>query len=185
MSRIGKKPIQIPDGVKVILKPGCADISGPLGKFSQPFHPTIIVQVDEAKKLIIASRPENDNTNQSKALHGLVRALLANAVQGVTQGFEKRLHIEGTGYNAKLKGKHIEISVGNVMPTSLEIPDGLKVEVPQPTKVVVKGLNRQLVGQFAASIRAIRKPEPYKGKGIRYENEVIRRKAGKSFGSGT
>lgn len=181
MSRIGKKPVQVLDGVKVIVKPGAVDFSGPKGNVSIAVHPNVKITLED--KLIRVTRC--DDTKLSKALHGLFRAMTANAVEGVTKGYEKRLDIVGTGYNAKLRGKHIDLSVGNVSPATLEIPNGLLVEVPMPTKVIIKGADKQMVGQFAAQVRAVRKPEPYKGKGIMYEGEVIRRKAGKSFGSGS
>lgn len=180
MSRIGKKPIAIPRGVTVNLRPGLAEVKGPRGTVKQNIHPDIKVAVDDKEQQVQVTR-SNDEA-QSKALHGLMRSLIANAVQGVLSGFEKRLEIVGTGYNAKIKGKTIEITVGFTMPRVVQIPEGVEVETPIPTKVVIKGCNKELVGQVAASIRATRPPEPYKGKGVRYENEVIKFKSGKSFG---
>ncbi|BBM85594.1 50S ribosomal protein L6 [Candidatus Uabimicrobium amorphum] len=182
MSRIGKKPIPIPSGVKVIMKPGCVEVSSSKGKVVENIHPNITVDLDQEKNELTVNRP--DDSKENKALHGLFRSLLANAVHGVSQGFEKKLDIVGTGYNAKLKGNILELQIGFCLPKQVAIPEGIQVEVPSPTKIAIKGCNKQQVGQFAANVRKIRPPEPYKGKGIRYENEVIIRKAGKSFGSG-
>jgi len=182
MSRIGKKPIPIPDGVKVNLNGNKAEVSGKLGSMTQEFHSSMAVVVNDEAKCLEVSRPNDEKAN--KALHGLVRSLLANAVHGVSQGFEKKLEIVGTGYNAKLKGKHLELQIGFCLPITMEIPEGLSLEAPSPTKITIKGCNKQMVGQFAANVRAIRPPEPYKGKGIKYEGEIILRKAGKSFGAG-
>lgn len=181
MSRIGKKAIPIPQGVKIILKPDAVEVSSAKGKVTERIHPNIKVELDEAKNELKVLRP--DDTKSNKALHGLFRALLANAVKGVSQGFEKKLDIVGTGYNAKLQGKQLTLQIGFCLPKNVSIPEGIQVEVPSPTKVVIKGCDKQQVGQFAAIVRGIRPPEPYKGKGIKYEDEVIVRKSGKSFGS--
>lgn len=181
MSRIGKKAIPIPQGVKVILKPGTVEISSQKGKVTEQIHPSIKVELDEQKNELKVLRP--DDTKQNKALHGLFRALLANAVMGVSQGFMKKLDIVGTGYNAKLQGNELALQIGFCLPKKVAVPEGIKVEIPTPTKIIISGCNKQQVGQFAAHVRGIRPPEPYKGKGIKYEDEVIRRKSGKSFGS--
>lgn len=179
MSRIGKKPIPIPKDVEVNLQPGSIETKGPKGTMKQDFPASIEVQLDNDR--ICVQRP--DDLKQSKAFQGLTRALIANAVNGVSTGFEKSLDIVGTGYNAKLKGKHLELQIGFCLPKALMIPEGLTVEVPSPTKIIVKGCNKQLLGQFAANVRAIRPPDPYKGKGIRYSNEQVKLKASKSIGA--
>ena len=179
MSRIGKKIIPIPEGVKVSIKSGSIELTGPQGTVQQPFPSVISVECDEANKLIRVTRP--DDEKQSKSLHGLVRALVANAVVGVTKGYKKSLDVVGGGYNAKLKGKQLELQVGYSLPRTLMIPEGLVVEAPTPLKIIIKGCDKHLVGQFAANVRAVRPPDSYKGKGIRYEGEVIKIKAGKTF----
>jgi large subunit ribosomal protein L6 len=182
MSRIGKQPIAIPSGVKVALDKGTVKVEGPKGKLEFAFHPNMKVESDG--KQISVKRPANERLN--RALHGLTRALINNMVVGVTKGYEKRLKIEGVGFQAAAKGKGVELTVGfanRILHTPA--PDsGVTVEVPDPTTIVVKGADKQKVGQFAAEIRASRKPEPYKGKGVRYEGEVVRRKEGKSFAAG-
>lgn len=182
MSRIGKKPISVPQGVELKIGEGYAEVKGPLGSVRQEFPSSISVEFDQGKREILVARP--DDERRSRAFHGLTRALLANAVNGVVQNFQKSLSIVGTGYNAKLKGKHLELQVGFCLPVSLMIPEGLKVEVPMPTKIVIKGCDRHLVGQFAANVRRVRPPENYKGKGIRYTDEVVKLKASKSVGAG-
>ena len=179
MSRIGKKTIPVPEGVKLALQSGKIELNGPQGSISQELPTGINVEYNEERKIIDVTRP--NNLKQSRALHGLVRALIANAVHGVSQGFHKRLEIVGTGYNAKLKGKHLELQIGFCLPRALMIPDGITVEVPTPTKILIKGCDKHQVGQFAADIHAIRSPDSYKGKGIKYEGEVIKLKAGKAF----
>lgn len=179
MSRIGKKLIPIPEGVKVSIEPGSIQIVGPKGTVTQQFPSIITVEYDQANKVIKVSRP--DDEKQSRSFHGLTRALIANAVTGVTKGFQRNLEIVGTGYNAKLKGKQIELQVGFCLPQIVTIPEDLQIELPFPTKIMIKGCNKHSVGQFAASVRSIRPPEPYKGKGIRYEGEVVKIKAGKTF----
>ena len=180
MSRIGKQPIPIPGGVKVSIANGVARVEGPKGKLEQALHPNMKVESDG--KEIKVTRPDDDR--QNRALHGLTRALVNNMVVGVTKGYEKRLKIEGVGFQAAMRGKAVELTVGFANRIVHEPPEGVTVAVPDPTTIVVSGSDKQKVGQFAAEIRASRKPEPYKGKGIRYENETVRRKEGKSFAAG-
>jgi large subunit ribosomal protein L6 len=179
MSRIGKQPIVLPSGVKIALASGTVKVEGPKGKLEFTYHPNMKVESDG--KQVLVKRPDNERLN--RALHGLTRALINNMVVGVTKGYEKKLKIEGVGFQAAAKGKGVELTVGfanRILHTPA--PDsGVTVEVPDPTTIVVKGADKQKVGQFAAEIRASRKPEPYKGKGVRYEGEVVRRKDGKSF----
>jgi len=184
MSRIGKQPIPVPGDVKVSLVDGKIAVEGKKGKLELSYHPNILVKHDTAAKAISVTRPNDERTN--RALHGLTRALINNMVVGVSQGFEKKLKIEGLGYQAKMDKKSIVLSVGFANQIVLTPPDGVTVEVldKEGTQISVKGSDKQKVGQFAAEIRASRKPEPYKGKGIRYDTEVIRRKEGKSFASG-
>jgi large subunit ribosomal protein L6 len=185
MSRIGKQPIAVPTDVKVQLANGKIVVEGKKGKLELPYHPNMLVKFDAAGKAITVSRP--DDERQNRALHGLTRSLIANMVEGVTKGYEKRLKIEGLGYSAKLDKKSIVLTVGYANAIKLDPPDGVTVEISDKdgTVIVIKGADKQKVGQFAAEIRASRKPEPYKGKGIRYENETVRRKEGKSFASGS
>jgi large subunit ribosomal protein L6 len=180
MSRIGRLPVAVPAGVKVTLHEGEIVVEGPKGRLQWRYHPAMKVHYDGQQ--ITVQRPDNQRLH--RALHGLTRALIANMVRGVTQGFEKRLKVEGVGFQAALKGPGVELTVGYANRIYHEPPPGVSVAVPDPTTIVVSGIDKQKVGQFAAEIRASRKPEPYKGKGIRYENEVIRRKEGKSFASG-
>ncbi|MDQ5815459.1 MAG: 50S ribosomal protein L6 [Actinomycetota bacterium] len=176
MSRIGQAPIPVPTDVEFHFDMGVVTIRGPRGELSRPLPEKIeVTQVDD--ELRVARTTEQ---REVKALHGLIRSLIANMVQGVTQGYEKALEIQGVGYRAAKKGNDLEVQVGYSHPVSKAAPDGIEFEVPTPTRVVVKGIDKELVGQTAAEIRAIRKPEPYKGKGIRYEGEHIRRKAGKA-----
>jgi large subunit ribosomal protein L6 len=177
MSRIGRRPVDIPDGVDVTVDDANrVTVRGPRGELSQAMHPTMRIVAEEGQARV--ERP--DDVGFSRSLHGLTRSLLANMVEGVTQGFEKRLQIVGVGYRAALKGKDIELQVGYSHPVVVTQPDGIEFEVPAPTQLVVRGNDKQLVGEVAANIRKIRKPEPYKGKGIRYENEYVRKKAGKA-----
>jgi large subunit ribosomal protein L6 len=180
MSRIGKQPISIPGGVKFAIDKGVVRVEGPKGKLTQTIHPNMKVESDG--KQIKVSRPNDER--QNRALHGLTRALINNMVVGVTQGYEKKLKIEGVGFQAAAKGKGVELTVGYANRIYHEPPVGIAVAVPDPTTIVVSGADKQMVGQFAAEIRASRKPEPYKGKGVRYEKEVVRRKEGKSFAAG-
>ena len=182
MSRIGKQPVVISQGVKVQVADGKVRVEGPKGKLELDPHPAMKVSFDDKAKAIKIERPDDERL--SRALHGLTRSLIANMVEGVTKGYEKRLKIEGIGYQARLDKKAVELTVGYANKVRLEPPEGVTAEVPDPTTIVIKGADKQKVGQFAAEIRLARKPEPYKGKGVRYENEVVRRKEGKSFTSG-
>jgi large subunit ribosomal protein L6 len=182
MSRIGKQPVAVPANVKVTVADGNVNVEGPLGKLSLAAHRAMKVEYDAAAKVLRVTRP--DDERQNRALHGLTRSLIANMVEGVTKGYEKRLKIEGIGYQAASKNKGVELTVGYANRILLIPPDGVTVTVPDATTIVVKGADKQKVGQFAAQVRAARKPEPYKGKGVRYENEQVRRKEGKSFTSG-
>lgn len=177
MSRIGKQPIAIPAGVKVTLAGTHVKVEGPKGKLEFTAHQNIKIESDGAA--IKVTRPDDDR--QNRALHGLTRALINNMVVGVTKGYEKKLKVEGVGFQAAAKGKGVELTVGYANRIVHNPPEGITVAVPDPTTIVVSGADKQRVGQFAAEIRASRKPEPYKGKGVRYENEVVRRKEGKSF----
>jgi large subunit ribosomal protein L6 len=177
MSRIGKKPVEIPSGVDVEVDDGnVVTVSGPRGELSQAMHATMRIVVEDGTLRV--ERP--DDVGFSRSLHGLTRSLVANMVEGVTKGFEKRLQIVGVGYRAALKGKDVELQVGYSHPVLVQQPEGIEFEVPAPTQIVVRGNDKQQVGEVAANIRKIRKPEPYKGKGIRYENEYVRKKAGKA-----
>jgi large subunit ribosomal protein L6 len=175
MSRIGKQPIALPSGVMVALSPGRVQVNGPLGELSQtvPLRMTI----ERAEDTIVVTRPTD--RGQDRSLHGLTRTLIANMVDGVTKGFEKRLEIQGVGYRAALRGQELELAVGYSHPVVITPRAGISFEVPVPTQIVVKGIDKQMVGQTAAEIRKVRPPEPYKGKGIRYEGEHVRRKVGK------
>ncbi len=183
MSRIGKQPVAIPAGVKVQVDGNKVRVEGPKGaKLEQAIHPAMKVEFDATAKVVRVTRP--DDERQNRALHGLTRSLINNMVEGVTKGYEKRLKIEGVGYQAAKDGKGVALTVGYANKIVLQPPDGVTVDLPDPTTIVVKGADKQKVGQFAAEVRSARKPEPYKGKGVRYENEVVRRKEGKSFASG-
>ena len=175
MSRIGKQPIEIPDGVDVDVKPGEVTVKGPKGELTQSVVPDMKVSVDDG--VVSVERPTD--RGEHRALHGLTRSLIANMVEGVTDGYERRLEIQGVGYRAQLKGKALEMSLGYSHPVTVEAPDGIEFEVPQPTEVVVRGIDKQLVGEMAARIRRRRPPEPYKGKGVRYAGEQVSRKVGK------
>jgi large subunit ribosomal protein L6 len=175
MSRIGKRPIEVPSTVAVAISAGRVQVNGPLGELSQQV-PTRM-QIEQRDGEIVVTRPTD--RGEDRALHGLTRSLIANMVEGVTKGFEKRLEIQGVGYRATLKGTTLELAVGFSHPVSIEPPAGITFEVPQPTQVTVKGSDKQAVGEIAAKIRKVRPPEPYKGKGIRYEGERVRRKVGK------
>ena len=179
MSRIGKQPITLPSGVKAQVAEGKVRVEGPKGKLELQFHRNMKVQLDDGAKAIRVSRPDDERLN--RALHGLTRSLIANMVEGVTKGFEKRLKIEGIGYQARLDKKALVLTVGYANAVTMNPPDGVTVELTDPTTIVIKGPAKQRVGQFAAEVRRVRKPEPYKGKGIRYEKEQVRRKEGKSF----
>ena len=177
MSRIGKQPIEIPAGVEVQIGEGnLVTVKGPRGTLSQAMHANM--RIAAGGGVVRVERPDDEGFN--RGLHGLTRTLIANMVLGVTQGFEKRLSIVGVGYRATLKGKDIEIQAGYSHPVSVPQPEGIEFEVPAPTSIIVRGNDKAQVGEIAANIRKIRKPEPYKGKGIRYEDEVVRKKAGKA-----
>jgi large subunit ribosomal protein L6 len=184
MSRVGKQPIPVPADVKVAIANGTVTVEGKKSKLELSHHPNMLVKFDAATKTITVSRPNDDREN--RALHGLTRALINNMVVGVSKGYEKKLRIEGLGFQARIDKKSIVLSVGYANQITLTPPDGVTVEVldKEGTQISVKGADKQRVGQFAAEIRASRKPEPYKGKGIRYEEETIRRKEGKTFASG-
>jgi large subunit ribosomal protein L6 len=175
MSRIGKKPIPVPDGVTVSVGPGRVTVNGPRGELSQQVSSRM--EITETDGALTVARPSDRGPD--RAVHGLTRSLVANMVEGVTEGFEKRLEITGVGYRARLSGKALELNVGYSHPVTVPAPDGIEFEVPQPTQVIVRGIDKQLVGEIASQIRRVRPPEPYKGKGIRYEGEYVRRKVGK------
>jgi large subunit ribosomal protein L6 len=178
MSRIGKKPVPLAKGVKVDIKDHHVKVEGPKGKLELDVHPLITVKMDDDKKEILVTRP--DDEKQSKALHGLTRALLNNMVTGVSEGYKKTLEIQGVGYKAEMKGKTLVLSVGFANTVPVPIPGNVTVQL-EGLKIHVSGADKQAVGQFAAQVRATRKPEPYKGKGIRYEGEAVKIKAGKAF----
>ncbi|HMO84355.1 MAG TPA: 50S ribosomal protein L6 [Lacipirellulaceae bacterium] len=178
MSRIGKKPVPIPDGVKVSVVQREITVEGKLGKLVWTHRPEVTVAVDAEAKEVVVTRQSDDRA--PRALHGLTRALVRNMVEGVSTGYEKRLEIQGVGYLAAVQGDVLQLRVGFANEIHKKIPGGLTVTCPDQTHIVIKGSDRQKVGQFAAEVRAVRKPEPYKGKGIRYENEQVRRKAGKT-----
>src|SRR5947209_1798435 len=182
MSRIGKQPVVIPSGVKVQIAGGTVRVEGPKGKLELAAHPAMKIEQDDKTKAIVVTRPDDDRFNRS--LHGLTRSLIANMVEGVTKGYTKRLKIEGIGYQARLDKKNLVLTVGYANAVEMAPPEGVTVTLTDPTTIVITGADKQKVGQFAAEVRAVRKPEPYKGKGIRYENEQVRRKEGKSFASG-
>jgi large subunit ribosomal protein L6 len=175
MSRIGRQPIELPAGVSVSILPGRVMVNGPLGELTQDVPARM--QVDQEDSSIVVKRPSE--RGDDRALHGLTRTLIANMVEGVTNGFQKRLEIQGVGYRAALRGTDLELNVGFSHPIVLKAPQGISFEVPTPTEVIVKGIDKQQVGEAAAQVRKARPPEPYKGKGIRYEGEYVRRKVGK------
>jgi large subunit ribosomal protein L6 len=175
MSRIGRKPVAVPDAVSVSIAPGNIAVKGPKGELTQTYSQEMTVSQEDGT--ILVARPTD--RGEHRALHGLTRSLIANMVEGVTDGFEKRLEIQGVGYRAALKGKNLELALGYSHPVSIEAPAGIEFEVPQPTEIIIRGIDKQLVGQVAADIRKRRPPEPYKGKGIRYRDEQVLRKVGK------
>jgi large subunit ribosomal protein L6 len=175
MSRIGKQPIELPAGVSVAISPGRVQVNGPLGELSQAVPPRM--KVEQQDGTVVVTRPTE--RGEDRALHGLTRSLIANMVEGVTRGFEKRLEIQGVGYRAALRGSDLELAVGFSHTVVVKPQAGITFEVPAPNQIVVKGIDKQLVGQTAADVRRVRPPEPYKGKGIRYEGEYVRRKVGK------
>ncbi len=180
MSRVGQAPIPIPSGVDVALEARQVRVKGPRGELRRELPKGIEVRKDDGQLVVTRL----DDGREAKALHGLIRSLVANMLEGVTQGFERRLEIQGVGYRAAKRGDDLELSVGYSHPVSKGAPSGIEFEVPTPTRIVVRGIDKELVGQTAAEIRQIRKPEPYKGKGIRYEGEQVRRKAGKAAKAG-
>jgi large subunit ribosomal protein L6 len=176
LSRIGRKPIAIPQGVQIELNANTVKVTGPKGALTQTVHPDMkVIQEDNQLRV---ERPSDDKIHRS--LHGLTRTLVANMVQGVTVGFTKALDVNGVGYRAAIQGKNLLLTMGYSHPIELQPLPGIEFEVPAANRIIVKGIDKQLVGQMAAQIRSVREPEPYKGKGIKYENEVIRRKAGKA-----
>ena len=175
MSRIGKQPIPVPAGVTVAIEPEVVRVNGPKGELFERIPRDILVE-QEGEELVVR-RPTD--RGEHRALHGLTRSLVANMVQGVTDGYQKVLEIHGVGYRAQLKGQNLELALGYSHPVTVSAPDGIEFEVPSPTRVVVKGISKQLVGEVAATIRKRRPPEPYKGKGVRYEGEFVARKVGK------
>ena len=175
MSRIGRKPVQLPEAVTVEIAPGNIAVKGPKGELRQTVSADM--SIEQADGAVTVARPTD--RGEHRALHGLTRSLIANMVEGVTEGFEKRLEIQGVGYRAQLKGKDLELALGYSHPVAVEAPEGIEFEVPQPTEIVIRGIDKQLVGQVAADIRKRRPPEPYKGKGIRSRGEQVLRKVGK------
>jgi large subunit ribosomal protein L6 len=175
MSRIGKQPIELPSGVNVSLSPGRVMVNGPLGELTQQVPARM--KIEQSNGQITVARPTE--RGDDRALHGLTRTLIANMVEGVTKGFEKRLELQGVGYRAALQGTDLRLDVGYSHPVVMKAPQGITFEVPAVTQIVVKGVDKQQVGQVAAEVRKVRPPEPYKGKGIRYEGEYVRRKVGK------
>jgi large subunit ribosomal protein L6 len=175
MSRIGKQPVVVPDGVEITIQPDLVKVKGPKGELEERVSRDIGVAQENGEILVTRSTDRGEH----RALHGLTRSLIANMVEGVTNGFEKRLEIQGVGYRAQLQGKKLVLALGYSHPIELDAPDGIDFEVPQPTRVVVRGISKQAVGEVAAIIRKQRPPEPYKGKGIRYEGEYVARKVGK------
>ena len=175
MSHIGKQPIPVPDGVEITIEPDVVKVKGPKGELEERVSRDIAVAQENGEIVVTRST----NRGEHRALHGLTRSLIANMVEGVTDGFERRLEIQGVGYRAQLKGKALELALGYSHPVSMPAPEGIEFEVPQPTEIVVRGIDKQLVGETAARIRKSRPPEPYKGKGIRYAGEQVTRKVGK------
>lgn len=176
MSRIGRRPVSLGKGIKIEKKDGSIRVIGPKGELSAAIPASISLEVKENE---IVLKRQSDEKSQ-RALHGTWRALINNMVRGVSEGFQKKLEIVGVGYKAELKGKKLQLVLGYSHPILFELPPGIKVEVPQPTNMIVSGIDKQLVGQVAAKLRSFRPPEPYKGKGVKYEGEYIRRKAGKA-----
>jgi large subunit ribosomal protein L6 len=188
MSRIGKQPVTLPAGVKVSKGAAGLLIEGPKGKMTQPVHPEMGIVIDDKAKQVRIERPSD--AKKHRELHGLTRALVDNAVRGVVDPYEKKLEITGVGYGAKIEGKNLVLTVGFAHPVKVPIPAGLTIETPKPTEIFIRGVDRQLVGEFTARARKVRPPEPYNAKGIKYgktkdqAEEIVKRKAGKAFGSG-
>lgn len=181
MSRTGRKIIEIPEKVKVNLQAGKILVEGPLGKLAQDLPDVLEIQIDAGKTLVVNRKSDSPDI---RSLHGLIRALIANMVTGVSTGFKRELDIQGVGYRAEVKGSHLNLSLGFSHPVEFPIPSGIKIAVEKLTHLIISGFDKKQVGQVAADIRKIRPPEPYKGKGVRYSDEVIRRKAGKAASSG-
>lgn len=176
MSRIGKMPVEIPDGVEVTIQDHTIKVKGPKGELTRKIHEAIQVRVEDGQIVVTRSSDEKFH----KSLHGLTRTLIANMVEGVTKGYERTLEIRGVGYRASKQGNKLVLNVGYSHPVEVEAPAGIEFEVPQPTQIIVRGIDKELVGEVAANVRAVRKPEPYLGKGIMYAGERIIRKAGKA-----
>lgn len=181
MSRIGKQPVEIPAGVTATVSDGRVSVKGPKGNLDLALRPEVAVEVEGANVNVTVSG--QGPARQARAFHGMTRALINNMVTGVSKGFERKLEIIGVGWNANAQGKKVVLNIGFCHPVDIALPDGVTAETPNPTQIVLTGPDKQVVGQLAAKIRAVRPPEPYKGKGIRYQGEFVRRKAGKSFGS--
>jgi large subunit ribosomal protein L6 len=179
MSRLGKVPVPLPSGVKITAEGGAVSVAGPKGTLKFPLHSALKVEV--AGALVKVHR--SGDTRETRTFHGLTRAMIANMVTGVTSGYERKLEINGVGWGAKVEGKDVVLTIGFCNPVRIAIPQGVTVEAPQPTNVVVKGIDKQMVGELAARIRKVRPPEPYNAKGIKYAEETIKRKQGKSFGT--
>jgi large subunit ribosomal protein L6 len=182
MSRIGRKTIVLPAGVTVTKSDRRVSVKGPKGELSLELRPEVDITVDKGA-VAVGVLEKNEGERATRAYHGMTRAMLNNMVQGVTKGFEKKLEIQGVGWNAAAQGQKIVLNIGYNKPVTIEVPAGIKVATPDPTNIIITGADKQAVGHLAASIRKRRPPEPYKGKGVRYKDEVVRRKAGKSFGS--
>ncbi len=180
MSRIGKAPISVPTGVEIQLQPGLAKVKGPKGKVDQVMPREVTIEQQDG--VLVVTRPSDNRRH--RAMHGLARSLLANAVHGCSQGFERTLQIVGVGYRAQLQGRKLVLQIGFCHPVNMEIPQGVELELPSQTRIVIRGSDKQQVGQFAAEVRRVRPPEPYKGKGIRYEMEQVKIKPGKKFAGG-
>lgn len=179
MSRIGKQPVPLPKGVEVTVDGRVVTVKGPKGELTQRMPAEIGVKIEDGQ--VVVSRPSDQSKH--RALHGLSRTLVANMVEGVTEGFKKTLEIVGVGYRAEKQGKGLRLQLGFSHPIQYDAPEGIALDAPQPTVVVVEGIDKQMVGQVAAEIRSFRPPEPYKGKGVRYQGEHVRRKAGKTAGA--
>ena len=182
MSRVGKQPVPLPDNVQAKIAKRQITVSGPKGTLNFEHHPHVTVNLDQDAKTLLVTR--RDDSKFSRSLHGLTRALLANMVTGVTKGFERVVLIEGIGYGAAIKGQNLVLNVGFARPDTLQIPDGVNVEMPSAQRIVFSGPDKQIVNDFAAQVRLVRTADPYHQKGMRYEDEVIRRKVGKAFASG-
>jgi len=181
MSRIGKKPISVPDGVQLTISGSDVTVKGPKGELTLTAHANMAFELEDDGRVVRVTRP--DDSRENRALHGLTRSLVQNMVDGVVKPFERRLTVVGVGYNASLAGNKVSLQVGFANTVVMDVPPLVTVDVPSPTSVIVRSCDKQAAGQFAAEVRSVRPPEPYKGKGIRYESEQVRRKAGKAFGS--